>query len=72
MEKNAYNIISFQFATYEATAPLQITPAPDRLIRVFMAWRGTENFKTIPEQTLTAPERTGFVAIEWGGTEIKN
>ncbi len=71
MEQNPYNIISFQEETYTDAAPLQVDPAPDTLIRVFMTWIATENYVNLPEQELTAPERTGFAVVEWGGTELK-
>lgn len=71
MEQNPYNIISFQTVCYTDAAKLEITPAPDTLIRVFMAWQASEAFVELPEQELTAPERQGFTAIEWGGTEIE-
>lgn len=71
MEQNPYNIISFQEKTYTDAAPLQVDPAPDTLIRVFMTWKASENYVNLPEQELTAPERTGFAVVEWGGTELK-
>ena len=71
MEGNAYNIISFQGECYTDAAKLHISPAPDRVIRVFMAWKGVEEFAELQPQELTAPERTGFTVVEWGGTEIK-
>ena len=71
MEQNPYNIISFQTDSYTDAAQLQITPAPDTLIRVFMAWQAADTFTQIEEQELTAPERTGFTVVEWGGTEIE-
>jgi hypothetical protein len=49
---------------------LDISPAPDTVIRVFMAWKRSENFVEMASQTLTAPPRTGFTVIEWGGTQI--
>ena len=70
MEQNEYNIISFQTDVYTDAVKLEITPAPDTLIRVFMAWKPSETPVDIPTQKLTAPERTGFTAIEWGGTEL--
>lgn len=71
MEQNPYNIISFQTDIYTDAAELQIDPAPDTLIRVFMAWKATDAFVELPEQELTAPERTGFTVVEWGGTEVQ-
>lgn len=71
MEQNPYNIISFQTDSYTDSAQLQVSPTPDTLIRVFMAWKATDSFTQLKEQELTAPERTGFTVIEWGGTEVK-
>lgn len=70
MEGNAYNLISFQTEAYTDHAELEISPAPDTLIRVFMAWKPLEEAVEIPAQALTAPERTGFTAVEWGGSQI--
>ena len=71
MQDNEYNIISFQTDIYTDSAKLQISPNPDTLIRVFMAWQGVDEFVNLPEQTLSAPERHGFTVVEWGGTEVK-
>jgi len=71
MEQNPYNIISFQTDIYTDTAELQIDPAPDTLIRVFMTWKAADSFIELPDQELTAPERSGFTVIEWGGTEVQ-
>ncbi len=71
MEQNPYNVIAFQTDVYTQAARLQIDPAPDALIRVFMAWQGTESYVNLEPQELTAPERTGFTVVEWGGTEVK-
>lgn len=70
MEQNPYNIISFQTDIYTEAAQLEVSPAPDTLIRVFMAWQSSNEYVELPEQKLTAPERTGFTVVEWGGTEI--
>lgn len=71
MEQNPYNLIAFQKEVYTQTAELQIDPAPDTLIRVFMAWQASESYVNLEPQDLTAPERTGFTVVEWGGTEVK-
>lgn len=70
MEHNPYNLISFQTEAYTDSAALTIDPAPDTLIRVFMAWQGLDRPVEVEPQSLTAPERTGFTAVEWGGAEI--
>jgi len=70
LEENLYNLIAFQKEAYTDGAMLQINPAPDTLIRVFMAWKPLEKPVEIRPQELTAPERQGFTAVEWGGAEI--
>lgn len=55
---------------YTQVAQLDISPAPDTLLRVFMAWKPLEEKVDIPAQTLTAPARDGFTAVEWGGSRI--
>ena len=70
MEHNPYNLISFQREAYTDSAQLTIDPAPDTLIRVFMAWQGLDQPVEVEPQILTAPHRTGFTAVEWGGAEI--
>jgi len=69
MQDNAYNIISFQGAAYTDHARLTITPQPDTLLRVFMAWYTSDEPVVLPPQELTAPARVGFTAVEWGGAE---
>lgn len=72
MQKNEYNVISFQTDAYTESAKLEVIPSPDTLIRVFMAYKVSDEFVEIEEQNLTAPERCGFTVVEWGGTEVKN
>ncbi len=71
MEQNPYNIISFQTSVYTDAAQLEVTPKPDTVIRVFMAFQATDRMEEIPPQELTAPRRLGFTLVEWGGTELK-
>ena len=71
MEQNPYNIISFQTDTYTDAAELQIDPAPNTVIRVFMTFKASDYMIRILPQKLTAPERTGFTVVEWGGTEVQ-
>lgn len=70
MQENPYNLISFQTDVYTQSARLHIEPAPDTLIRVFMAWKPTDSFVDISLQTLESIERTGFTVVEWGGSKI--
>lgn len=71
MQDNVYNLISFQQESYTDSAKLTIDPAPDTLLRVFMAWQPSEQFVDLPAQELSAPERVGFTVVEWGGCAVQ-
>ena len=71
MEQNPYNLIAFQQEAYTETAKLTVTPTPDSILRVFMAWKPLEKPVDIPAQTLPIFERRGFTVVEWGGAEIQ-
>ena len=71
MEGNAYNLIAFQSDVYADAAKLTVDPAPDTLLRIFMAWQPLSEAVEIAPQELTAPARTGFTVVEWGGCEVK-
>lgn len=71
MEHNRYNLISFQGDAYTNSAKLNITPTPDSLLRVFMAYVPLEKEVDIQPQQLETFERKGFTVIEWGGSEIR-
>lgn len=70
MEENPYNLISFQQAAYEDSAALHIFPAPDNVLRVFMAWKALDKPVDIAPQELPSFTRSGFTVVEWGGTEV--
>ena len=70
MEGNPYNLISFQTDAYTDNAELEITPAPDTVLRVFMAWKPLEAPIEVPPQELTASLRSGFTVVDWGGAEV--
>lgn len=70
MQDNEYNIISFQSDTYTDNAVLTITPDPDTILRVFMAFYASDEYVEIEEQILTTTEREGFTVVEWGGTIV--
>ncbi len=71
MVGNEYNLISFQTDAYTESATLQISPQPDSIQRVFMAFQSLDEEIVIEEQVLTPFAREGFCVIEWGGTEVK-
>ena len=70
MEGNAYNLITFQTDAYTDNAPLTVTPTPDSMLRVFMAWKPLDKPVDIEPQELPTFERHGFAVVEWGGTEL--
>lgn len=69
MQENPYNLITFQKEAYTECARLHITPEPDSVLRVFMAYRPLERPIKIEEPVLEKFERKGFAVIEWGGAE---
>ena len=72
MQDSAYNLISFQSEAYTDAAGLDISPAPDTLIRVFMAWRELDApVETAMQKLPDTPERNGFTVVEWGGTKVE-
>ena len=71
MEQNPCNLISFQAGTYTDHARLTVTPEPDSLLRVFMAWKPLEAPVELPAQDLPAFSRSGFAVVEWGGSEVR-
>ncbi len=71
LEENPYNLIAFQQQAYIDLARLEIDPAPDSLIRVFMAWKPIDKPMEILPQPLQAPARQGFTVVEWGGSRVE-
>ena len=71
MESNPYNLISFQYETYTDIAKLEVTPKPDTMLRVFMAWKPLTEEIEIKPQSLVTTERIGFTVVEWGGSKVE-
>ncbi len=71
LERNPYNMISFQDRTYRNGAKLSVTPQPDTVIRVFMAWYPSDVYVNISPQIIETPSRSGFTVVEWGGNKVK-
>lgn len=67
MQDNEYNVIAFQSDSYTDIAVLHITPKPDNIKRIFMAYYPSEKYVDIAEQQLDGFERKGFTVVEWGG-----
>ena len=71
MEANEWNLISFQQEAYRESAKLIVDPAPDSMLRVFMAWKPAEQNIPIEPQEFEPFDRDGFTVVEWGGCEVK-
>ena len=70
MEGSAYNLIAFQSDDYTDHARLTISPEPESILRVFMAWQPLQEPVEIIPQDLPSFERTGFTVVEWGGVRV--
>lgn len=71
MQNNNYNLITFQNSAYTDNFKLNVTPKPDSVLRVFMAYKPLEEKIEIEEPALQQFNRTGFSLVEWGGTMVK-
>ena len=75
LEKNKYNLISFQTDCYTNAYDLHVEPAPDNMLRVFMAFKPLEEVIDMKAQDLDelrgSFKREGFYVVEWGGREEK-
>ncbi|WP_298481686.1 hypothetical protein [uncultured Ruminococcus sp.] len=71
MQENPYNLITFQQDAYTDAAKLEITPEPDSVLRVFMAYQALDEPLTVEEAEIEPFTRNGFAVVEWGGTEVE-
>ena len=71
MQDAPYNVISFQTTAYTEGAALEITPAPDSLLRVFMTYYPTDAEVEIAPQIFEGFTRQGFTVVEWGGSPVR-
>ena len=75
MTQNEYNVITFQTTAYTDAAKLNVSPAPDVVVRINMLWYSSDEFVNIAPQDLTGinpavADRHGLVLVEWGGEAI--
>lgn len=71
LQRNKYNLITFAGEDYENMAELKITPKPDSILRIMMAFKPLNKPVKVEEQELKPFVRNGFTVVEWGGTEVK-
>ena len=64
MQDNPWNLIAFQGRNYTDSAPLAVTPEPDSILRIFMAYRPLNAPVSVPQQELTPFVRKGFTLVE--------
>lgn len=69
MQDNEFNYITFHTEDYATEVPLEVTPQPDSVLRVFMVYASVpEYFETQPQHFIGF-QRDGFTVVEWGGGE---
>ena len=68
MSRHPYVIVQLvDRGTWDARARLQIDPAPDTVVRLFMLLEPTDTPVATGDPALPRHERHGFTAVEWGG-----
>ncbi|HTL80419.1 MAG TPA: hypothetical protein VL651_01875 [Bacteroidia bacterium] len=57
---------------YDDYATMNITPAPDTKLQLFMIWTSATDVQqaSLTPQTFYTTERKGLTVVEWGGTEL--
>ena len=71
--KNKLNFIHFIFNdAADQFAELEISPKPDKTLRVYMLYSSVDGQKLpiINTQTIPKMDRNGFIVVEWGGSEL--
>ena len=71
LQQNKYNKITFHGEAYEEAAKLEITPAPDNILRVLMVYEPLDKPIEIEPQETPVLTREGFTVVEWGGRRLK-
>lgn len=67
-QESPYYFITFMDQKdIDSSAPLNITPKPDTVIRMFIDFRGLNAPIEVNELKLTKGTREGFTVTEWGG-----
>ena len=76
LQASSYNLISFPSEEYCNWAMLDVDPAPDTLIRVYMVFAPLKSPVEIPDHMALElpdkPERHGFTVVEWGGSVLND
>ena len=68
LEEKPYVFVTFVSQTdFDKIAPLNISPRPDKTIRVFMDYQPLDVRYSVRPLKIETPTRTGFTVVEWGG-----
>ncbi|HCC23663.1 TPA: hypothetical protein DF272_05840 [Candidatus Falkowbacteria bacterium] len=68
MQEKPYYFITFLPQTeFDKIAPLTVTPKADTTIRVFMDYKGLDEWQNVEPLNIRTPKRNGFTVVEWGG-----
>lgn len=68
LEEKPYVFVTFVSQTdFDKVAPLNISPSPDKVIRVFMDYQPLDRPISVRPLKFQTPVRTGFTVVEWGG-----
>ncbi|MCT4636847.1 MAG: hypothetical protein N4A72_03975 [Bacteroidales bacterium] len=71
IKKHKYAFVYFRVGKdYESISVNTVKPKPDSEIRVFIEFKGIDNYIEVKPQNLKRISREGFVLVEWGGSEI--
>lgn len=71
LEKNEYNLVTFQTKCYTDAVDMSISPRPDSVLRVFMAFKKLSGPASVKNPKIEPFERNGFTVVEWGGEEVR-
>lgn len=68
MTEQPYYFVTFMpQADFDKLVPLEISPQPDTIIRVFMDYRPLNEIIKVKAPVFKTPARNGFTVVEWGG-----
>ena len=72
LQKNEYNLITFQTVCYTDAVRMDISPEPDSVLRVFMVFKAVDGAAPVAAPEIHPFERNGFTVVEWGGAEVSD
>lgn len=68
LEEKPYVFVTFvSQAEFDRVAPMKVSPAPDKTIRVFMEYQPLDFPVGVRPLKIETPIRNGFTVVEWGG-----